>query len=478
MKYITYLCSIFLTIESAFGAAPSNQANTFKASNIKPWLFNFTFNAASGGADAYLVVINTNINNDVPVNGKVYKTGQALGANKVAYVGGIKTIEIKPCAAATKYYVKIFAFNNISNPEYNLVNPLFDSVVTAGSNMGNYYGNISPASSSFVSDLTALINNHTFRTYDDYEKILVPTFYERDTVINDTAKKVVQCEYSNEFKIYLPPFDFANNSINYSREHVLPKNWMNKRGIPNGDLIYYPEGADYHNLLLTRTNNVNSTRSDNPYGKVSSITSSYLQCKYGKNTSNVNVFEPKQDIKGNGSRCMMYEMICYNNTLGNWGLSNLGGKAPSQNQDLLKEWHKIDEVDNYEIARHELIYSLQNNRNPFIDHPEWADCIDFSNISSLKCASAIFKDKTMPVDFIVRCTQEGISIKFTATENFEATLVLYNLLGQPLFQKKIFLFIGENHIACSTTNSVDGISLMQLQGKDFTLTQPIKLIAY
>lgn len=475
MKYFIYLCSIVLAIESTYGAAPTTQATTFKASNIKPWLFNFTFNAAPGGADAYLVLINTSNNFSVPANGKAYKIGQALGANKVAYVGGVKTIEIKPCAAATKYYVKIFAYNNITNPEYNVLNPLYDSVVTAGSSMGNYYGNISPASSSFISDLTALINNHTFRTYDDYEKIIVPTFYERDTVISDTAKKVVQCEYSNELKIYMPPFDFANNSINYSREHVLPKNWMNKRGIPNGDLIYYPEGADYHNLLLTRTNNVNSTRSDNPYGKVSSITSTYLQCKYGKNTSNINVFEPKQDIKGNGSRCMMYEMICYNNTLGNWGLNNLGGKAPSQNQDLLKEWHKSDEVDNYEIARHELIYSMQNNRNPFIDHPEWADCIDFTTIASLKCASAITSNQLIPVDFIITQTNIGLKIKYTATENFRASFRLFNFLGQPILEKTVLLQIGENNFDIPIDLETKEIILIQVQGSDFLLAKPLKL---
>lgn len=36
------------------------------------------------------------------------------------------------------------------------------------------------------------------------------------------------------------------------------------------------------------------------------------------------------------------------------------------------EWNELDPVSNYEIHRNNLIYNnVQNNRNPFIDHPEW-----------------------------------------------------------------------------------------------------------
>ena len=44
---------------------------------------------------------------------------------------------------------------------------------------------------------------------------------------------------------------FSFSTTNFNREHTLPKNWMNFRGVPNGNLVDYPEGADYHNLTLT-----------------------------------------------------------------------------------------------------------------------------------------------------------------------------------------------------------------------------------
>ncbi|MBD4935305.1 ribonuclease, partial [Xanthomonas citri pv. citri] len=37
-------------------------------------------------------------------------------------------------------------------------------------------------------------------------------------------------------------------------------------------------------------------------------------------------------------------------------------------------WNKQDPVDDRERKRNEIIYEkYQHNRNPFIDHPEWAD---------------------------------------------------------------------------------------------------------
>ena len=41
----------------------------------------------------------------------------------------------------------------------------------------------------------------------------------------------------------------------------------------------------------------------------------------------------------------------------------------------LLSWHKQDPVDDFEIYRNNIIFQSQENRNPFIDHPDLADYI-------------------------------------------------------------------------------------------------------
>ena len=42
---------------------------------------------------------------------------------------------------------------------------------------------------------------------------------------------------------------------------------------------------------------------------------------------------------------------------------------------LLYKWHLQDPVSQKEIDRNEAVYAIQNNRNPFIDHPEYVALI-------------------------------------------------------------------------------------------------------
>jgi endonuclease I len=41
----------------------------------------------------------------------------------------------------------------------------------------------------------------------------------------------------------------------------------------------------------------------------------------------------------------------------------------------LIEWHENDPVDDFEMNRNNVIESIQGNRNPFIDHPEFVNKI-------------------------------------------------------------------------------------------------------
>ena len=41
----------------------------------------------------------------------------------------------------------------------------------------------------------------------------------------------------------------------------------------------------------------------------------------------------------------------------------------------LLDWHLQDPVDDFEMSRNEVIYGIQGNRNPFIDHPEYVSIL-------------------------------------------------------------------------------------------------------
>ena len=43
--------------------------------------------------------------------------------------------------------------------------------------------------------------------------------------------------------------------------------------------------------------------------------------------------------------------------------------------NLLKDWNALDPVSQRELDRNNAVYSIQNVRNPFIDHPEWVNMI-------------------------------------------------------------------------------------------------------
>ena len=134
------------------------------------------------------------------------------------------------------------------------------------------------------------------------------------------------------------------------------------------------------------------------------------------------VFEPQDSDKGDIARAVFYMVARYNNIAGgdivendnpNLELVNdlsvwvVNGYISSSSvtgklgitKDLL-EWNKLDPVDNYELHRNNLLYrNFTNNRNPFIDFPEWADYIWGTN-SEGKFANPASNAIARPQDFV------------------------------------------------------------------------------
>jgi len=89
------------------------------------------------------------------------------------------------------------------------------------------------------------------------------------------------------------------------------------------------------------------------------------------------VFEPIDAYKGDFARNYFYMVTRYFNEDNDWDSNELVNGADLTNVGLalLEKWHEQDPVSQKEINRNNAVYDIQNNRNPFIDHPEYVNDI-------------------------------------------------------------------------------------------------------
>jgi hypothetical protein len=90
------------------------------------------------------------------------------------------------------------------------------------------------------------------------------------------------------------------------------------------------------------------------------------------------VFEPRDGAKGDIARALFYMDIRYEGTNGELNLqlidTNPGFGELGRLTELI-QWHTNDPPDAFEIRRNNRLQAAQNNRNPFIDYPQFVDCI-------------------------------------------------------------------------------------------------------
>jgi len=136
-----------------------------------------------------------------------------------------------------------------------------------------------------------------------------------------------------------------DNGITWNREHVWPQSLLGV-SVTNTTIN---EGSDLHNLKPANPSE-NSSRSNEYYDNMDTSLS----------------YEPPLESKGDLARILFYMVVRYDNL-------ELVDTEPTIYQmgllAVLLSWHELDPVDDFERNRNEVIYSYQNNRNPFIDYP-------------------------------------------------------------------------------------------------------------
>ena len=157
----------------------------------------------------------------------------------------------------------------------------------------------------------------------------------------------------------------------WNREHTWPQSWFNESTTPRSDLFHVYPTDGY----------VNGQRSNYPYGEVGNYI--YISGNGSKLGTCVTsgytgrVFEPIDEYKGDIARSYFYMSVRYYSEDSNWGTSGMTNKSEilPWAMTMLLRWSDADPVSDKEIARNNAVYGYQNNRNPFIDHPEYARMI-------------------------------------------------------------------------------------------------------
>jgi endonuclease I len=177
---------------------------------------------------------------------------------------------------------------------------------------------------------------------------------------------------------YIYNFTSADQCGNYSgegdcfnREHSWPKSWFNE-GMPMNTDLFHIYATDGY---------VNGMRSNHPYGEVESTTWTSQNGSQRGNMNSYNhngtVFEPIDEYKGDFARTYFYMSTRYYTEDSGWDDNDMvnGSNLKDWAVDMLMDWHLQDSVSQKEIDRNNAVYAIQENRNPFIDHPEWVGCV-------------------------------------------------------------------------------------------------------
>jgi endonuclease I len=226
----------------------------------------------------------------------------------------------------------------------------------------NYYSGIngSLTGSALKAALNNLIKGHTTYSYDALWGLLRETDEDPNNSNNVILLYTGRSQSKNSN---------GGGADDWNREHVWPQS-HGDNGTSQGI------GTDLHHLRPTDAS-VNSSRGNLDFDNGGSAHSEATECRFDSDS-----WEPRDAVKGDVARMMFYMDVRYegNDAYHDLELVDNIPSAPNNEPRLAKlstllQWHQQDPPDAFEMNRNDVIYSYQNNRNPFIDHPEWVAAI-------------------------------------------------------------------------------------------------------
>jgi deoxyribonuclease-1 len=276
------------------------------------------------------------------------------GATEQEFWTNLAPMELQPLATE----VFDVYFTSAQNIDYTAflsielsggVRPLIAELTAEAHHPGTYYSSTRNLWAEDLKDaLTDIIDGHTSLGYT------IARDYMYGSVDNHDGW--VECVYTGRTAFFNTRAGATAN--NFNCEHTWPQSFSDEDEPMRSDLFHlYPSDIT-----------ANSMRAALDFGIVTSVTWSQGGSKLGYDSTSQQVFEPRDVHKGNVARTHFYYIIRYDGQYDEYVDS-------AKMEAHFRNWHISDPVDSLEILRNEDIYALQNNRNPFIDHPAFVDRI-------------------------------------------------------------------------------------------------------
>ena len=330
------------------------------------------------------------------------------------------------------YFFSQSNFGPPSNPTY--------AVVQTNIPQG-YYDQANNLSSDELKEaLHQIISNHVIFPYTSNSTDTWDILQQSDQDPNENNNMILVYTGRSQEKGYrdgsgnYSQYENGNGtqSNSWNREHIWPKS----HGFPDEDDNAY---TDVHNLKPC-DRSVNSSRGTKDFDFGGNQHSEASDCLTDSDS-----WEPPDYVKGDIARILFYMVVRYdpgvdheNNT---FDLELVDYTTPNNTEPILGklssllDWHLSDPVDDFEINRNEIIFGFQQNRNPFIDHPNLVNYLWGDNVG------LVWNDNlTLPENEIIKTIvypnpSSGV-INFSFDMQNEI-IEIFNLNGQNIFNKMI-----------------------------------------
>ncbi len=299
---------------------------------------------------------------------------------------------------------------------------------TIAGNISTYYNRVNTSSAEQLRcSLNTTIRGHTVYPYSAGTTDTWDILEIADEDPNNSGK--ILDVYRNHSYTKVSSRAGTGSGLTYNREHTWPNSLGFGTDTGNLGLPHAPY-TDTHMLYLSDTQ-YNSDRGNDPYANctlASGCGERATEVNNGSgggsgvypgnsNWTNGTSFETWSKRKGDVARAVMYMAIRYEGGTHTVTGQNEPDLELTDNRSLivgttsspaymglmsdLLQWHLADPPDAAELARNQVIFNFQGNRNPFIDHPEWATAALFNSNKPATCVlntpGAVIKDKYRPI---------------------------------------------------------------------------------